>query len=419
MKKIAILSLVASALISSELPNYELSAFLGGFDSTNSAKIDESELFGLGFAKKLDKNLMLNLSYFNSDIDYRDSLEDSKLDVITLNPEYYFMGASENLKPYLTAGIGYARFANEQFDNENDWLVNYGVGLKYLATETLSLKFEGKHLHTLDEGNNYFTYTVGFALGFGYDKPKPAPVPVVKEKAPLDSDNDGVIDGLDKCPDTPAGVEVNLDGCPLDSDKDGVYDYLDKCPDTPEGIKVNNSGCPLSGKDSDNDGIEDKFDKCPNTPAGVSVDANGCALDDDKDGVPNYLDKCPDTPNGFNVDDRGCKVSFRFNVNFGFDSSKLDETSKASVAEFAKFLDENSKYSASIEGHTDSSGSAIYNKKLSEKRAKTVYQELLNSNISKDRLEYKGYGEEKPKFDNKTRENRAKNRRVEGVLVTK
>jgi OOP family OmpA-OmpF porin len=67
-------------------------------------------------------------------------------------------------------------------------------------------------------------------------------VPVVK-----DSDNDGVPDDRDKCPDTPPGVEVDSDGCPLDTDGDGVYDYLDKCPGTPAGAKVNPMGCWVLG----------------------------------------------------------------------------------------------------------------------------------------------------------------------------
>jgi outer membrane protein OmpA-like peptidoglycan-associated protein len=131
----------------------------------------------------------------------------------------------------------------------------------------------------------------------------PAGVAVDKDGCPLDSDKDGVLDYLDKCPDTPEGVKVDKDGCPLDSDKDGVYDYLDKCPGTPEGVKVDKDGCPL---DSDKDGVYDYLDKCPGTPEGVKVDKDGCPLDSDKDGVYDYLDKCPNTPEGVKVEKDGC-----------------------------------------------------------------------------------------------------------------
>ena len=44
--------------------------------------------------------------------------------------------------------------------------------------------------------------------------------------------------------------------------------------------------------DSDNDGVKDEDDLCPDTPPNVKVDEFGCAVDSDKDGVPDYLDKC-------------------------------------------------------------------------------------------------------------------------------
>ena len=69
----------------------------------------------------------------------------------------------------------------------------------------------------------------------------------MRAAAPQDSDGDGVIDSLDKCPDTPRGVTVDKVGCPLDTDGDGVYDYKDRCPGTPEGARVNELGCWILG----------------------------------------------------------------------------------------------------------------------------------------------------------------------------
>src|SRR5205807_1593300 len=62
---------------------------------------------------------------------------------------------------------------------------------------------------------------------------------------PLDSDGDGVYDGLDQCPGTPKGAHVDADGCPVDSDGDGVPDGIDQCPDTPKNLKVDATGCPI------------------------------------------------------------------------------------------------------------------------------------------------------------------------------
>lgn len=61
-----------------------------------------------------------------------------------------------------------------------------------------------------------------------------------------DQDEDGVIDRLDECPDTPLGAAVDSVGCPLDSDGDGVPDYLDKEPNTKLGQPVDSQGQALS-----------------------------------------------------------------------------------------------------------------------------------------------------------------------------
>ncbi|MGB5459292.1 MAG: BspA family leucine-rich repeat surface protein [Eudoraea sp.] len=64
----------------------------------------------------------------------------------------------------------------------------------------------------------------------------------------------------------------------LDSDEDGVTDDLDTCPDTPGGEQVDENGCSDSQKDTDNDGISDDIDVCPNTPEGEEVNEQGCPI---------------------------------------------------------------------------------------------------------------------------------------------
>src|SRR5256712_10564653 len=67
----------------------------------------------------------------------------------------------------------------------------------------------------------------------------------------------------------------------MDSDLDGVPDGIDKCPNTPAGTPVDATGCPLPKqaiRDSDGDGVPDDRDKCPNTPPRSKVDANGCTI---------------------------------------------------------------------------------------------------------------------------------------------
>lgn len=126
-----------------------------------------------------------------------------------------------------------------------------------------------------------------------------------------DSDQDGVPDDLDVCPDTPAGVQVNMLGCPMDSDGDGVPDYLDKCPNTPAAAygRIDTTGCPI---DTDKDGVPDYIDQCPDTRPRLRAYVNeyGCIADTDGDGVPDYKDECPDTPEEAYryVDATGCPI---------------------------------------------------------------------------------------------------------------
>ena len=77
------------------------------------------------------------------------------------------------------------------------------------------------------------------------------------------------------------------------------------------------------------------------------------------------------------------------------------------------------EYNLSISGHTDNTGSAAANKKLSEDRAKACYDYLVSKGVAASRLSHAGYGDTKPVGDNKTAAGRAANRRTEFDLMMK
>ena len=120
------------------------------------------------------------------------------------------------------------------------------------------------------------------------------------EQAVIDADYDDVPDDRDKCLNTPLvkkidpedkfaaifpeerrspepkSVPVDADGCALDTDQDGVPDYQDFCPEDSEqaiSAGVHENGCPLQ---SDGDGTPDYRDNCPGTERGVATDKFGC-----------------------------------------------------------------------------------------------------------------------------------------------
>jgi outer membrane protein OmpA-like peptidoglycan-associated protein len=105
------------------------------------------------------------------------------------------------------------------------------------------------------------------------------------------------------------------------------------------------------------------------------------------------------------------------NVFYEFDSWEIKKESYAELEKLYKLLVDNSGISIEVGGYTDSIGSASYNQTLSEKRAKSVVNFLVQKGIKSDRLVYKGYGAASPVAGNETGEGRKLNRRTE-VKVT-
>lgn len=103
-------------------------------------------------------------------------------------------------------------------------------------------------------------------------------------------------------------------------------------------------------------------------------------------------------------------------VNFEFDSDRLRPDAITILDEAVTVLNRRKDISVDVVGHTDSTGSKQYNQRLSERRARSVYDYFVGKGIAADRLTTKGYGETRPAYSNATHEGRAKNRRVELVV---
>lgn len=106
-------------------------------------------------------------------------------------------------------------------------------------------------------------------------------------------------------------------------------------------------------------------------------------------------------------------------IKYGIDRYSLDIKSETLMGEFAAYLNANPMMKVAIHGHTDNVGSPEDNMKLSQKRAKAVFDILVNSGINPSRMSHKGFGETKPIKSNSTAEGRAANRRTEFVIIAK
>ncbi|MDG1822903.1 MAG: OmpA family protein [Flavobacteriaceae bacterium] len=329
-----------------------------------------------------------------------------------------------NFEPTIHAGIGYNSIDSESF------LVSYaGLGLNYWFSDALALTikstFKG-YSSEIDDllgngagGDTHMQHTAGFSFAFGDG----------------DTDRDGVKDSLDECPEVP-GLE-SLNGCP-DDDGDGIKNSADDCPMTAglaalngcpdadsDGIKDSDDACPnvagvaaLNGcPDADGDGITDADDACPNN-AGLAA-LNGCP-DADGDSVADKDDKCPAVAGP--ASNNGCpeyplSMLADYNINFELEKYNIDSQDVQRLSTVIKVLLANSNANISIQGHADNTGEESFNNPLSNNRASSIKDYLVNVGVDADRLSTKAFGESMPKASNDTEEGRAINRRVEFIVV--
>ncbi len=351
--------------------------------------------------------------------------------------------------PFVLVGGGYtsSHTSGRPPDKLERGSGSIGLGMLYrLANQRAFVRFQVRDLFFRErdalEFSNHFAATLGLHVLLG-GRPRDSDLDGVRDAldtcpgtpigakvdangCPLDGDGDKVFDGLDKCEGTPAGCVVNKDGCPADADGDGVCDGVDTCPDTPKGATVDARGCP---SDPDGDGIMDGVDECANTIQGCTVDEKGCPADSDKDGVCDGLDLCPNTPAGLRVDAAGCPIEVSVkeielldtgmirleNINFDTGKATIKPVSFPVLEEVARILQQYPTLQIEIGGHTDNTGGAALNEKLSGERAAAVLDHLKQNfpEIASSQFTAKGYGPTRPVAPNTTTLGRAKNRRVE------
>lgn len=108
------------------------------------------------------------------------------------------------------------------------------------------------------------------------------------------------------------------------------------------------------------------------------------------------------------------EIKLKEKVEFETDSATLLPVSTPLLDEVVSVMKEHPEIEhVRVGGHTDSKGDKAHNMKLSDDRAASVKQYLVDHGVAADRLASKGYGETRPIADNKTEEGRAQNRRVE------
>ncbi len=334
----------------------------------------------------------------------KESLEilDIGVDLVSrLNPE-------GNFSPYLVVGAGYLGTKTASGSEANRPAGGAGLGFDWkLGSSAFSIRGDYRFRLAWEKDSSLTDRIATLGLQYSFGGRAAPPV--------IDSDNDLVQDVFDQCPNTEAGVAVDDTGCEIfvDSDGDGIMNRKDLCANTPQGVPVDKYGCI---RDQDGDGVTDDIDECPNTVSGAAIHVNGCERDDDRDNVVNHLDHCPNTRANAPVDADGCEtrstVELR-GVNFASNSDRLLTGAEGVLDDAIEWLEDNPHLVVEVAGHTDSDGAATSNLGLSDRRAYTVRDYLINGGIDPARLTARGYGESEPIADNETPEGKAENRRVE------
>jgi outer membrane protein OmpA-like peptidoglycan-associated protein len=193
-------------------------------------------------------------------------------------------------------------------------------------------------------------------------------------------------------------------------------------------------GIPTRGgqKDRDGDGVVDRDDRCPTEPEDRDgfQDADGCPeADNDHDGIADDDDECPEDAEEPGGDRDGCpdrprivirkgKVIVYGKVLFPIGSAEISPKSERLLDDMARLLaDSRPVRRVEIQGHTDATGDAEFNRKLSLTRAENVKAALVKRGIDAHRLVPRGYGEDDPIAPNVTNAGRARNRRVEFTIL--
>ena len=350
------------------------------------------------------------------------------------------------IAPFVRVGIGMLGISSGALGKDLDPSFNVGGGVKFYINRLLALRLDivDNVATAFGVGNgrsNNVEVLLGLSLRLGKQK-DPAP-----RRALIDTDLDTLYDpgqqGVaaadeDACPQQPGPRENK--GCPwLDSDGDTLYDpgqggvpaaEVDACPQQPGPRET--QGCPLV--DTDLDTLYDpgqpvpaaEIDACPKEPGPREL--QGCP-DRDKDTIQDRFDKCPDQPEVFNqIDDKdGCpdevpkavaKISGVLEgIYFDVDKDTIKPRSKVTLDRAVKVLKEFPTTHWKIGGHTDSDGAREHNIDLSNRRAASVKQYLIDHGIDGARLDSQGFGPDEPIDSNKTKKGKARNRRIEFKLM--
>jgi len=406
--------------------------------------------FGYYFTKRLGLELTGSAGWTRPGEDEEGCAFKTYLYPVTLSMKYNF-AEDKKLIPYVTAGGGILYWLlRDVYDEDDDMLPFYpqgdyvgessyrdlflllGGGIQYFIAENISLDLGARYNYIYEHEKDMSGYgdeqsgivELRFGINFGL-------------KCDVDKDKDGILDKDDLCPDEPEDFDgfEDDDGCPdYDNDNDGIYDENDGAPNDPEDIDGYKDQDGIPDPDNDNDKILDVNDLAPLEPEdfdGYQDNDGKPDPDNDMDGILDVDDDCPNEPETFNgfQDEDGCpdkkpeiilekKAPIVLEgITFATSSDDLTDEAKSVLGKVLSTLIDYPEIMLEIHGYTDDRGNRDFNIDLSQRRAQSVLDYLVEMGVAPERLTAKGFGPDNPVASNDTAEGRANNRRIEFVRV--
>jgi outer membrane protein OmpA-like peptidoglycan-associated protein len=217
-----------------------------------------------------------------------------------------------------------------------------------------------------------------------------------------DTDGDGLNDGDEV-------MKHKTDPMKTDTDGDGLND----------GDEVmKHKTDPLKG-DSDGDGLNDGDEAMKHKSDPLNTDTDGGSVNDGAEVArgSDPLNPADDMPKKEELKVEVGKAIVLEGIVFATGKADITPESEMNLEKAYNTLAQNPEIVVEIQGHTDNTGKKATNMRLSQARAESVKGWLVKKGIAADRISAKGFGPDRPAADNKTREGRQMNRRIEFFRV--
>jgi OOP family OmpA-OmpF porin len=439
-----------------------VSPFVGGYTFDGVQHLETAPQYGLRLGYDLTKNWGVELvgAYLATE----GTRSDRTVNALSYGLDILYNFTPDGpVVPYLAVGGGgitVGHGSSFKGGSNTDATANAGLGLKYFLTDSVALRADARQLFIFEDHNSVmynWQYNAGLTFLFGGKTPKPPAAPTSNLSVNPGSITKGESATLSwtsqnatNCDIKPGIGSVNPQGSmTITPAADTAYSLSCSGPGGTTNSAANISvvalppkalpaptsslkvtpGAITKGDSATLNWTSANTTKCdmqpgigpvqpqgsmPITPSADTVYTLTCAGEGGTTSSSGDIQVTVPVPPAAPKQEKVCIV-----LNIEFDTGKADIKPKyhEEIGKVAEFMKKYPEAHGVIEGHTDNVGGSAYNVKLSERRAASVRNYLVEKyGVAPERLSSKGYGYSKPVASNKTKEGRQKNRRIEATF---